>query len=45
MSVRLESFQYLPVVAEGWETPELRFGRVFGYRVQDGFWPVKCDEG
>ena len=29
MSVRLESFQYLPVVAEGWETPELRFGRLF----------------
>ena len=27
-----------PVVVHEWLS-------VFGYRVQDGFWPVKCDEG
>ena len=25
--------------------PVLAALAVFGYRVQDGFWPVKCDEG
>ena len=29
MSVRLESFQWLPAPADGWETPELPFGAVF----------------
>ena len=29
MSVRLQSFHYLPVATDGWETPELRFGKLF----------------
>ena len=29
MSARLESFQWLPAVADGWETPELPFGELF----------------
>ena len=28
-AVRLDSFQYLPAAAAGWETPKLRFGRLF----------------
>lgn len=29
MSIRLESFQWLPAVGDGWETPELPFGALF----------------
>ena len=29
MSARLESFRYLPAVVDGWETPELPFGKLF----------------